>query len=64
VLTGGLGAELAARLQHAAFDYLDAPIERVGAPDAPVPASPQLEEIFVPGRAEVTAAVRATLGRR
>ena len=64
VLTGGLGAELAARLQHAAFDYLDAPIERVGAPDAPVPASPQLEEVFVPGRAEVAAAVRATLGRR
>ena len=63
-LTGGPGAELAARLQHAAFDYLDAPIERVGAPDAPVPASPQLEEVFVPGRAEVTAAVRATLGRR
>jgi pyruvate/2-oxoglutarate/acetoin dehydrogenase E1 component len=64
VLTGGLGAELAARLQHAAFDYLDAPIERVGAPDAPVPASPQLEEVFVPGRAEVAAGVRATLGRR
>jgi pyruvate dehydrogenase E1 component beta subunit len=63
-LTGGLGAELAARLQHAAFDYLDAPIERVGAPDAPVPASPPLEETFVPGRAQVAAAVRATLGHR
>jgi len=63
VVTGGLGAEVAAQLQRAAFDYLDAPIERVGAPDAPVPASPRLEEAFVPGRAEIAAAVRATLGR-
>jgi pyruvate dehydrogenase E1 component beta subunit len=63
VLTGGIGAEVAARVQHAAFDYLDAPIERVGAPDAPVPASPHLEAAFVPGRDQVTAAVRATLGR-
>jgi pyruvate/2-oxoglutarate/acetoin dehydrogenase E1 component len=64
VLTGGLGAELAAQIQRAAFDYLDAPIERVGAPNAPVPASPHLEQAFVPGRAQVAAAVRATLGRR
>jgi pyruvate/2-oxoglutarate/acetoin dehydrogenase E1 component len=63
VLTGGLGAELAARIQHAAFDYLDAPIERVAAPDAPVPASPPLEAAFVPSHAQVAAAVRATLGR-
>jgi pyruvate dehydrogenase E1 component beta subunit len=63
VVTGGWGAELAARIQHAAFDYLDAPVERVGAPDAPVPASPPLEDAFVPGRAELIAAVRATLGR-
>jgi acetoin:2,6-dichlorophenolindophenol oxidoreductase subunit beta len=63
VLTGGVGAEVAARVQHAAFDYLDAPIERVGAPDAPVPASSHLEAAFVPGRAQVAAAVRATLGR-
>ncbi len=63
VETGGWGAEVAARLQRAAFDYLDAPVERVGAPDAPVPASPRLEEAFVPGQAEIVAAARRTLGR-
>ncbi|HLH25276.1 MAG TPA: alpha-ketoacid dehydrogenase subunit beta [Chloroflexota bacterium] len=64
VLPGGYGAELTAQVQRAAFDYLDAPIERVGAPFAPVPASPSLEAAFLPGRAEVAAAVRAALGRR
>jgi pyruvate/2-oxoglutarate/acetoin dehydrogenase E1 component len=40
VLHGGLGAEIAAQLQETAFDWLDAPIHRLGAPFAPVPASP------------------------
>jgi pyruvate dehydrogenase E1 component beta subunit len=48
VLHGGLGAEIAARIQETAFDWLDAPVERLGAPFAPVPASPALEEAFVP----------------
>ncbi|HZU06056.1 MAG TPA: alpha-ketoacid dehydrogenase subunit beta [Chloroflexota bacterium] len=63
VLTGGIGAELAAQIQQAAFDYLDAPILRVGAPDAPVPASPRLEEAFVPGRRQLVAAVKSLLGQ-
>jgi acetoin:2,6-dichlorophenolindophenol oxidoreductase subunit beta len=58
---GGFGAELAARVQAAAFDDLDAPIERVGAPFAPVPFSPALEDAYVPGADEIyDVAVRLT----
>jgi pyruvate dehydrogenase E1 component beta subunit len=59
---GGFGAEVAAQVQAAAFDELDAPIERVGAPFAPVPFSPPLEDAYVPDRADVAAAVRRLLG--
>jgi acetoin:2,6-dichlorophenolindophenol oxidoreductase subunit beta len=60
---GGFGAEVAAAVQAAAFDDLDAPIERVGAPFTPIPLSPPLEDAYLPGREDVYAAVRATLGR-
>jgi pyruvate dehydrogenase E1 component beta subunit len=63
VLHGGFGAEIAAQVQAAAFDELDAPVVRVGAPFAPVPFSPALEDAYVPGRAEIVAAVRAVLDR-
>jgi len=63
VCTGGLGAELAAAVQAAAFDELDAPVERVGAPFAPVPFSPPLEDAYLPGAADVVSAVRAVVGR-
>src|SRR5512133_60139 len=43
----GSGAEVAAVVQHGAFDYLDAPIERVGAKFAPIPFSPAMEEYVV-----------------
>ena len=63
VAHGGFGAEISARVQEAAFDELDAPIVRVGAPFAPVPFSPPLEDAYLPGRADVAAAVRAVLAR-
>jgi pyruvate dehydrogenase E1 component beta subunit len=62
VRCGGFGAEIVAQVQAAAFDELDAPIERVGAPFAPVPFTPPLEDAYLPGRAEVAAAVHAVLG--
>jgi pyruvate dehydrogenase E1 component beta subunit len=62
VLQGGLGAEIAARIQEAAFDHLDAPVQRVGAPFSPVPASPVLEQAFVPGAAAIVAAAQDMLG--
>ena len=58
VRTGGFGAELAAQLQAAAFDYLDAPIQRVGAPFTPVPLSPALEDAYRPNADAVYAAAR------
>ncbi len=61
VAAGGFGAELAAQVQAVSFDELDAPIERVGAPFAPVPFSPPLEDAYLPGRAEVADAVRRAL---
>ena len=58
VAQGGFGAELAARVQEAAFDSLDAPIARVGAPFAPIPFSGPLEDAYLPGADEIVAAVR------
>ena len=58
---GGFGAEIAARVGVAAFDSLDAPIARVGAPFAPIPLSPPLEDAYLPGADEIVAAVRAML---
>jgi pyruvate dehydrogenase E1 component beta subunit len=58
VLHGGFGAELAARVQGAAFEFLDAPIARVGAPFTPVPFSAPLEDAYLPGAEEIVAAVR------
>ena len=59
---GGFGAEIAAQVQAAAFDYLDAPIQRVGAPFAPVPLSPPLEDAYLPSAGDIVAAVRRTVG--
>jgi pyruvate dehydrogenase E1 component beta subunit len=61
VMHGGFGAEIAAQVQAAAFDELDAPIARVGAPFAPVPFAPPLEDAYLPGRSQVAAAVRTVL---
>jgi len=55
-LTGGWGAEVAARLSEAAFFHLDAPITRVAAPDTPAPTAPVLEHEYVPSVQRVVAA--------
>ena len=59
----GFGAEVAAVLQEQAFDWLDAPIERVGAKFAPLPFSPPMEQFVVPQADDVLAAIRKTVGR-
>jgi pyruvate/2-oxoglutarate/acetoin dehydrogenase E1 component len=61
----GVTAELAAVIAHGSFDYLDAPIERVGALDVPVPFSPALEFATIPDEPKIIAAVHRVLeGRR
>jgi pyruvate/2-oxoglutarate/acetoin dehydrogenase E1 component len=59
----GFGAEIAAVVQHSAFDWLDAPVERVGAKFAPLPFAPVMEEYVVPHAADVLAAIQRTVQR-
>ncbi len=63
VVRGGFGAEVAAVIQHRAFDWLDAPIERVGSKFTPVPFAPVMEDFVVPHEADVLDAIRRTVGR-
>lgn len=63
VTRGGVGAEITAVLQHQAFDYLDAPIERVGAKFAPLAFAPAMEQWAVPHAADVLEAIKRTVAR-
>jgi pyruvate/2-oxoglutarate/acetoin dehydrogenase E1 component len=63
VVRMGFGAEIAAIVQHGAFDYLDAPVERVGAMFTPVPFAPVMEQYVIPDAEDVLAAVRRTVGK-
>jgi 2-oxoisovalerate dehydrogenase E1 component beta subunit len=51
--TAGMAGELAISITESVFEYLDAPIVRVTAPDTPVPFSAPLEEAFLPNAAKV-----------
>lgn len=57
-VTGGIGAEIAARVAGDGIWHLDAPIERVGLPDMRMPAAPVLQAALVPGAADIVAAAR------
>ena len=59
----GFGAEVAAVLQYQAFDWLDAPIERVGARFVPLPFAPVMEEFVVPHADDVLQAIYRTVNR-
>src|SRR3712207_1691917 len=60
----GFGAEVAAVVQYRAFDWLDAPIERVGAQFAPRAFAPVMEQFIVPGPADVLEGIYKTVGRK
>jgi 2-oxoisovalerate dehydrogenase E1 component len=59
-LTCGFGAELSARVASDLFEYLDAPVRRVGAMDTPVAYCPDLEEVILPSSADVLTAILET----
>jgi acetoin:2,6-dichlorophenolindophenol oxidoreductase subunit beta len=59
----GFGAEVAAVIQYQAFDWLDAPIERVGAKFAPLAFAPVMEQFIVPSSEHVLEAIYRTVGR-
>src|SRR5947207_9887568 len=61
VTRGGVGAEITAVVQEEAFDWLDAPGERVGARFAPVPFAPLIENYVVPHADHVLEAIRKTV---
>ena len=54
----GVTAEIAARIQAKAFDYLDAPIYRLGAADVPIPFAPSLEDLTIPSTAKIVDLVK------
>jgi len=55
---GGFTSELAARIMDEAFDYLDAPIQRVAAEDSPIPYCKKLEAETIPQEKDIIQAVR------
>ena len=61
-LRSGVGSEISAAIQEEAFDYLDAPIGRVAALDAPIPFEPRLEDYVLPNTGNVVDAAKKALG--
>jgi pyruvate dehydrogenase E1 component beta subunit len=58
----GVGAEIASQITEKAFDFLDGPPLRIGAPSSPVPYSPALEKEWVPGADEILEAANTLVG--
>lgn len=55
---GGIGAEIAASITEQAFDWLDAPVARIGAPDMPVPYNDGLERDYMPDAKDIATAIK------
>jgi pyruvate/2-oxoglutarate/acetoin dehydrogenase E1 component len=60
-ITGGIGGEIAARIADEAFDFIDAPIKRLGVPDVPIPYSKSLENAIVPDEQKLIACIKNVL---
>jgi len=60
-LTAGFGAEIAALIADAAFEYLDAPVRRLAAADSPVPYNSGLEAVMLPQAETIAKSMRALI---
>jgi pyruvate dehydrogenase E1 component beta subunit len=60
--TGGFAAEVASRIQEAAFDYLDGPVARVGAVETPIPYARALEAAALPSAKSIIQAIERSFG--
>jgi 2-oxoisovalerate dehydrogenase E1 component len=58
-MTAGFGGDIASRIGQELFDQLDAPVTRIAALDCPVAYAPVLEEVILPGSADVLKAIRS-----
>jgi len=63
-LTGGFGGEIAARIGEELFDYLDAPVARIGAKDVPMPFSPVMESFVMPQVKDIVQGAKKVLNRK
>ena len=63
-LTAGPSAELAARIQEEAFDYLEEPVVRLAGEDVPIAVAPALEQAAIPSPDRIAAVLRKLVRRR
>lgn len=61
-LSMGFGAEIAATIAHDAFQYLDAPVDRIAAKDSHIPYSPSLEDDVLPNEEKIRTAMLHQIG--
>jgi 2-oxoisovalerate dehydrogenase E1 component len=58
---GGFGGEISSLVMEKAFDWLDAPVRRIGAPDMPMPYNDELERATIPNQARIIEEIREVL---
>lgn len=60
-ITGGIGGEIVAKIAENVFDYIDAPIKRLGIPDVPIPYAKSLEDTILPTKEKLIACIKEVL---
>ncbi|WP_304508640.1 alpha-ketoacid dehydrogenase subunit beta [Anaerotignum sp.] len=58
---GGFGGEISAIIAEEMFDFLDAPVVRIGALDSPIPFAPVLEQVCIPNAKDILGAIRSLI---